>query len=90
MKTIHKFKEHKYIHDILKEGMEKFLRIHVSCFDNYENMPVNFIGSVAFYFQDELREAANKFNIRISSICKKPINGLVEYHLKHQLDKLHS
>jgi len=90
MKTIHKFKDNSYMHDVLVEGMHKFLRIHVACFENYTEMPVNFIGSVAFHFQDELKEAADKLNIKIGSICKKPIDGLVEYHLKQQLDKLHS
>ncbi len=90
MKTIHKFKDLDYMHDILVEGMHKFLKIHVTCFDNYQEMPVNFIGSVAFYFQDELKEAASKLDVKIGGICKKPIDGLVEYHLNHQLDKLHS
>lgn len=90
MKTIHRFKEHNYVHDFLVEGMYKFLKIHVTCFENHQDMPVNFIGSVAFYFQDELKEAAAKLNINIGNICKKPIDGLVEYHLNHQLDKLHS
>jgi glucosamine kinase len=84
MKLIHQFKDSQYMHPILVEGFEKFLTIHVKCFDNYKEVPVSFIGSVAFYFQDELKEAANKLGIHIGTINKKPIDGLVEYHLNHQ------
>ena len=66
---------------ILIEGMKKFLRIHVMCYDNYNEIPVNFIGSVAHYFQEELKAAADELGIKIGSICKKPIDGLVAYHL---------
>ena len=84
MQTIHRFKDSEYFQPILVEGMKKFLKIHVTCFDNYKDVPVNFIGSVAFYFQDELRKAAKELNISIGTICKKPIDGLVEYHLNYQ------
>ena len=86
MKTIHRFKDSEYFQPILIEGMSKFLKIHVTCFDNFKEVPVNFIGSVAFYFQDELRLAAEELNISIGSICKKPIDGLVEYHLNYQYE----
>jgi hypothetical protein len=49
-------------------------------------MPVNFIGSVAFYFQEELRIAAKELKINIGTICKKPIDGLVEYHLNYRYE----
>jgi N-acetylglucosamine kinase-like BadF-type ATPase len=87
MKTIHRFKDHAYFKPILIEGMKKFLRIHVMCYDNYASIPVNFIGSVAHFFQDELRMAAQELNITIGNICKKPIDGLVEYHLNYHYEK---
>mgnify|MGYP001821585843 CR=1 FL=1 len=87
MKTIHRFKDHEYFHPILVEGMKKFLQIHVTCFDNFESTPVNFIGSVAYYFQDELKKAATELNITVANICKKPIDGLVEYHINYQQEK---
>jgi len=90
MQLIHRFKDTEYFHEILVDGMEKFLRIHVMCYDNYKETPVNFIGSVAHYFQDELKEAANKLGIHINNINKKPIDGLVNYHLNYHFDKLQS
>lgn len=89
MKTIHRFKETAYMKPILIEGMKKFLQIHVMCYDYYNDVPVNFIGSVSHYFQDELKAAADDLGIRIGSIYKKPIDGLVAYHLNYHLVNQH-
>lgn len=86
MKTIHRFKDSEYFRPILIEGMKKFLEIHVTCYENHTDVPVNFIGSVAYYFQEELRIAAQDLTISIGNICKKPIDGLVEYHLNYQYE----
>jgi len=67
--------------------MKLFLSIHVCCFDDYKSVPVNFVGSVAFHFEDELKIAAKQLGINIRSVVKKPINGLVEYHFRHKLSE---
>ena len=51
-------------------------------FDNAKSLPIHFIGSIAFYLKDELTEVLNVFGLTIGSVHKKPIEGLVEYHLK--------
>lgn len=86
MKTIHQFKDTAYMKPILIEGMKKFLSIHVMCYEYYNEVPVNFIGSVAYYFQDELKAAADELGIKIGHINKKPIDGLVAYHLNYHLE----
>ena len=80
-------KKHPYFQEILVEGMKLFLSIHVCCFDDYKSVPVNFVGSVAFHFEDELKIAAKQLGINIRSVVKKPINGLVEYHFRHKLSE---
>ena len=88
MKLIHQFTYLDYISDMIAEGMNKFLRIHVMCFDNYDKVPVHFIGSVAYFFSEQLRKEAKKLDIKIGTIIKKPIEGLVDYHIKHHFEKL--
>ncbi len=72
-----------YITDIIKEGMHKFLSTHVACYEGFESIPVNFVGSIAHYFENELREVGSELNIQIGRIVRKPIQGLVDYHLKY-------
>jgi N-acetylglucosamine kinase-like BadF-type ATPase len=87
MKLIHQYLHLDYVSDMIAEGMSKFLRIHVMCFENYKEVPVHFIGSVAYFFSDQLRLEADKLGITIGNINKKPIDGLVDYHSKYHFDK---
>lgn len=86
MKTIHRFKDTEYMKPILIEGMKKFLRIHVMCYEYFNDVPVNFIGSVSHYFFDELKAAADELGITIGRVYKKPIDGLVAYHLNYHYE----
>jgi len=88
MELIHQFLHLDYISDMIAEGMNRFLRTHVMCFVNYKEVPVHFIGSVAYFFSEQLRQEADKLGITIGNINKKPIEGLVDYHINYQFDKL--
>ena len=56
-----------------------FLRYHIQPY-NRPDLPVSFVGSVAWHYQDELREAADRLNFHLGSILKTPLAGLVRYH----------
>ena len=43
-------------------------------------MPVSFVGSIAWHFRDQLAEAANAEGFRLGTILKSPIEGLLRYH----------
>ena len=83
MKTISKFRDTEYVDSMIHAGMRAFLERHVCCFKNHKEVTTNFVGSIAYYFQDILKEEAEKLGITVGNIIKKPIDGLVEYHLKH-------
>jgi glucosamine kinase len=42
---------------------------------------IHFTGSIAFYFQELLREVAVSLELKVGNIVKEPINGLVNYHV---------
>ena len=39
-----------------------------------------FIGSIAWAYEKEIREAASQFNINIGTINRSPMNGLKIFH----------
>lgn len=41
---------------------------------------IHFVGSIAFYYQDELREAAAACGYEVGNIMQSPIDGMVCYH----------
>ena len=75
---------HPYMKDMVYQGLAKFINIHVWCYDNFREVPVNFVGSIAYYFREVLEEVAKNHRFTIGKIEKKPIFPLVEYHLNTQ------
>lgn len=57
-----------------------FFRRNIANYDGYRNMPVNFIGSIAHYYQPYLREAAELEGCKIGTILKSPMEGLLKFH----------
>ncbi|HHG85928.1 MAG TPA: hypothetical protein ENJ82_14370, partial [Bacteroidetes bacterium] len=45
-----------YIQKKIIKGMHAFLETHVLCYKNAKSVPVNFVGSIAWHFQAELKE----------------------------------
>lgn len=41
-------------------------------------LPVSFVGSIAYYYQQQLSEAAHRQHFRLGTIIKSPLEGLVE------------
>ncbi len=87
MPFIVKHKENSYFKNMIREGFKQFIDVHVTCYKNYQDLEINFVGSIAHIFEEQLKEAAEAYTIKIGSIIKRPANALVEYHLNHILNK---
>lgn len=71
---------------LLEEGFQAFIDVHVKCYENYREVPVHFVGSVAYHFQSVLRHVCAREGISVGHIIKRPIDGLAEYHVKYILN----
>jgi N-acetylglucosamine kinase-like BadF-type ATPase len=60
--------------------MEDFVENYIKQFDNCTEVPVHFVGSIAFYLKDELEMVLNKHGIRVGNVLRRPIDGLIAYH----------
>ena len=58
-----------------------FFSCHIAPY-NRRQLPVSCVGSVAWYFKDELREAARIEGFKLGTILQSPMQGLVKYHTK--------
>jgi N-acetylglucosamine kinase-like BadF-type ATPase len=81
MKFIARHKHTDVVNNWLQEGFGAFLDAHVACYKDYKNVPVHFVGSVAYHFQDQLVIACEERGIEVGNFIKKPIEGLAKYHL---------
>ena len=77
-------KEHPFIHYLVSDALEEFVERHVIKYYDYLKFPVCSVGSVAYFWRHILRKELNRKGLRIGKIIQKPIDSMIEYHLKHQ------
>ncbi|CAM3872097.1 MULTISPECIES: N-acetylglucosamine kinase [Flavobacterium] len=65
----------------INEELEAFVENYIKQFDNYREVPVHFVGSIAFYLKEELTEILQKNDIKIGNVLRRPIDGLIAYHV---------
>lgn len=70
-----------YLMNLVSDCLEQFLEKHICKYEKYQELPLNCVGSVAFYYADILRKLAAKKNIKIGKIIASPIAALTLYHL---------
>jgi len=73
-------KEHPYCAGVIKKGLQQFVNNYIMQFELATKVPVNFVGSIAYYLQDELKDILNRNDLILGNIKQRPIDGLVEFH----------
>ena len=83
---------HPYLKDMMYQGLAKFINIHVWCYANFRDVPVHFVGSIAYYFKDVLEELARNHRFTVGKIEKRPIDPLAiyQYNKSKKLDESES
>lgn len=77
-------RQHPFIQKTIKEGFQEFIDTNVKDYKNYRSLECNFVGSISYYYQDELRAVFAENNLKIGKILQKPIEGIFEYILKRE------
>ena len=72
-------KNNPHIDKLLRDSFEEFFTRNIMQYD-YKKYKVNLVGSVAYYYQDIISEVAEKLGVKLGTILKSPIEGLVQYH----------
>jgi N-acetylglucosamine kinase-like BadF-type ATPase len=74
-------KQEDYCKKLIRKGMQLFIDNSILQFEQAtEGIPVHFVGSIAYYLQDELKAMLEENNIKLGNILRRPIDGLVSYH----------
>jgi len=81
MPLLSEFRDADYTRSLLREGLDAFLTRYVTPFPQHRELPLHFVGSVAFHFQEELRERAKLLGLRVGEVTRHPVEGLVQYHM---------
>lgn len=69
-----------YITKLVIDAFVLFLTTYVKRFPESETWPVHFVGSIGYYFADQLREAVEQTGLTMGRIIKAPAVALVDFH----------
>ncbi|MFP3599277.1 BadF/BadG/BcrA/BcrD ATPase family protein [Chryseobacterium sp. SIMBA_029] len=78
-------KDHPYFQDMVFEEMKSFFEYQVLPYKEAKDAEINFIGSIAYYYENILRSVAAELNLNVGHVVQKPIESLVSYHIKYIL-----
>lgn len=73
-------KDHEFVHEIVLNEMQRFVDLNIRQFDNCKEVPIHFIGSIAYYLKEELDMILTKNGMKLGNVFRKPIDGLIHYH----------
>ena len=74
-----------YFYKLISEGMLKFIEYRILCFKESQNVPIHFIGSIAHFSEDIIKECMKPYHLELGNIIRRPIDGLIEYYKQHKL-----
>lgn len=69
-----------YIYSLVRREFEAFLQRNVLQYPGAHSMPVAFVGSIAYHFREILDKVCLDANIRVRSVAKDPMQGLIDFH----------
>ena len=74
-------KDHDFCQELIKSAMQDFVDFYITQYENCHQIPIHFIGSIAFYLKDELEVVLKKNNLKMGNVLSRPIDGLIQYHV---------
>ena len=77
-------KEHEFCKKIIFKGMKSFVKNYIQQYDNCKEVPVHFVGSIAFYLREELQVIFDKYEMKLGNVLRRPIDGLIAYHVANK------
>ncbi len=78
---IHHLKHHPHVNNIVQDSFAKFVQSQIALNPEYKTCLQYFVGSIAYYFSDELAQVMKASQLKIEDICASPIEKLIGYHM---------
>ncbi len=71
--------------DVVESSFDEFVQRNISQYSGFGQLPICFIGSVAFHFQEQLKNVLKKHHLHYEIVLKEPLTGLLNYHTENKL-----
>lgn len=76
-------KETAYAKQLINTGLKLFIENQILQFEESKHLKINFVGSIAYFLQEEIKLLFKDYNLKFGNVKRHPINGLVAYHLNN-------
>jgi N-acetylglucosamine kinase-like BadF-type ATPase len=83
MPFVNNYNQHPFINKLLADGINEFIEKFIVKYKGHENLPVHFIGSVAYLNQQILSASLHKHKLKAGRFLQSPMEGLLTYHLQN-------
>ena len=80
-KFLIQYKNDPFCQKIIFSDLENFVENYIKQFENYKEVPIHFIGSIAFYLKAELKQVLEKHGMQLGNVLRRPIDGLIKFHI---------
>jgi N-acetylglucosamine kinase-like BadF-type ATPase len=75
--------EHPYIVSMIRNGIKAFIENHIMPYANeYKNVPIHFVGSIAYHTKKIINEELDKFGLSANSFVRRPVENLIDNMLQ--------
>jgi N-acetylglucosamine kinase-like BadF-type ATPase len=71
---------HFMIENIIEDGLNDFFFVHLQKYNQSWKHPIHFVGSVAYGFEDVLKNLCQQYGFVVGNIIAKPMDGLIKFH----------
>jgi N-acetylglucosamine kinase-like BadF-type ATPase len=79
-KFIGDHRDEQYISALIRGSFLQFFNKHICKYNSHKEVDLNCVGSVAYHYQDILREVAEEKKVNVGRIIESPIYALTVYH----------
>lgn len=69
-----------YFYTLIKEGISNFIECRILCFEKAREVPIHFIGSIAHFSDEIIKDCFKEYNLELGNIIQRPIDGLIQYY----------
>jgi glucosamine kinase len=80
-KFIYTNKTHPFFSQLIYSCLNEFVNRVLKKYDKAQTLPFHFVGSIAYYFKDEIEFVLKKNNLEMGNVLQTPSEGLLRFHL---------
>ncbi|QJD96430.1 N-acetylglucosamine kinase [Mucilaginibacter robiniae] len=77
-----------YGQSLIRQGLLEFIKTNIQSYPEYHQYNCHFVGSIAYFFNDELKALCADHGISVGKIMQHPIDHLMQFILKR--NQLHT